>query len=172
MSRVRRWAWATIAAALALPAAAPAEVRLPSLVGSHMVLQRDVPARVWGWAAPGEAVRVSVGGASGGATAAGDGRWSVDLPPQPAGGPLTTVTRLATRREGGVWLVNKGVIYSCDGEALALLRSPCPLAGSINISTIFEDSRGRLWAGSDAGLAVLEADGGWRLLNDRFLNGC
>ena len=30
-----------------------------------------------------------------------------------------------------------------------------------------EDSRGRLWAGSDAGLAVLETDGSWRLLNDR-----
>jgi sialate O-acetylesterase len=87
MSSARRWAWATIAAALALPAAAPAEVRLPSLVGSHMVLQRDVPARVWGWAAAGEAVRVSVGEASGGATAGTDGRWSLDLPPQPAGVP-------------------------------------------------------------------------------------
>jgi diguanylate cyclase (GGDEF)-like protein len=30
-----------------------------------------------------------------------------------------------------------------------------------------EDSGGRLWAGNDAGLAVLQTDGGWRLLNDR-----
>ena len=47
--------------------------------------------------------------------------------------------------------------------------TPVPAApgGSVNISTILEDSRGRLWAGNDAGLAVLETDGRWRLLNDR-----
>jgi diguanylate cyclase (GGDEF)-like protein len=135
--------------------ALPPDVPFPRTVPYEMVI--DNKGNLWG-----------CGEWSGGGLARRDasGRWR-GWNKTPAGGPLTTVTRLATRREGGVWLVNKGVIYSCDGEALALLRSPCPLAGSINISTIFEDSRGRLWAGSDAGLAVLEADGGWRLLNDR-----
>jgi sialate O-acetylesterase len=42
----------TLAAALAAASVVPAaaEVRLPALVGGHMVLQRDQPARVWGWA--------------------------------------------------------------------------------------------------------------------------
>src|SRR5512144_1241398 len=88
MSSGRRRAFVTLAAALAAPAIARGEVRLPALVGSHMVLQRDAPARVWGWAAPGEEVRVTVGAANGAAVAGADGRWSIDLRPQPAGGPF------------------------------------------------------------------------------------
>ena len=37
-----------------------AEVRLPALVGDHMVLQRDTPIRIWGWAEPGERVTVQL----------------------------------------------------------------------------------------------------------------
>ena len=91
-------------------ATAAADVRLPALVGGHMVLQRDVPARVWGWAAPGESVSVSVGSASGRATAGADGRWQVDLQPQPAGGPfhMTIAGRNTIALEdvwfGEVWL--------------------------------------------------------------------
>ncbi len=50
----------SVLALLLTAAGTAADVRLPALVGSHMVLQRDVPARVWGWAAPGEAVTVAL----------------------------------------------------------------------------------------------------------------
>ena len=101
--------------ALAVCPVARADVRLPALVGSHMVLQRDAPARVWGWAAPGEAVRVSVGAARGEATAAADGRWSVDLPSQPAGGPftLTIAGRNAIALED-VWF---GEVWVASGQS-------------------------------------------------------
>lgn len=79
--------------AFLLMTAAPclAEVRLPKVIGSHMVLQRETEVRVWGWAEPSEAVRV------GGdwldrvlATTADDqGRWEVQLPTAKAGGPHT-----------------------------------------------------------------------------------
>ena len=39
---------------------ARADVKLPSIFGSHMVLQRDQKDRVWGWAEPGEEVTVEV----------------------------------------------------------------------------------------------------------------
>ena len=102
-------------AALAVCPAARADVRLPALVGSHMVLQRDVPSRVWGWAAPGEFVRVSIGAARGGATTAADGRWSVDLPPQPAGGPfsVTIAGRNALALED-VWF---GEVWVASGQS-------------------------------------------------------
>jgi diguanylate cyclase (GGDEF)-like protein len=105
---------------------------------------------------------------SGGGLARRDakGRWRV-WNKTPAGGPLTAVFRITRRQRGGVWLVARGDFFSCDGETVSHLDAPCPLSGSVNISTIMEDSRGRLWAGSDAGLAVLENDGRWRLLNDR-----
>ena len=33
-----------------------AEIKLPKLVSDGMVLQRDIPLKIWGWAAPGEEV--------------------------------------------------------------------------------------------------------------------
>ena len=45
-----------LGAVCALTASASADVRLPHIVSSHMVLQRDVPVTIWGWADPDEAV--------------------------------------------------------------------------------------------------------------------
>ncbi len=106
---------AALAAAPGLVVPAAAEVRLPALVGSHMVLQRDQPARVWGWAAPGETVRVSVGSAAGQATTGPDGRWSVDLPAQPAGGPFElTIAGRNTITLDDVWA---GEVWVASGQS-------------------------------------------------------
>ncbi len=53
-----------------------------------MVLQRDLPIHIWGWAEPGEKVSVTLEAASQTATADRLGHWSVYLPPRPAGGPF------------------------------------------------------------------------------------
>ncbi|MFZ1087286.1 MAG: sialate O-acetylesterase, partial [Terracidiphilus sp.] len=56
---------------------ARAQVTLPKILTSHMVVQRDLPVHVWGMATPGEEVRVSFRGESR-ATKAGElGRWSL-----------------------------------------------------------------------------------------------
>jgi sialate O-acetylesterase len=73
---------------LALSSAARAEVSLPKIFSSHMVLQRDMPIHIWGNANPGEKVTVSLNGATASATADITRRWSVYLAPQPAGGPF------------------------------------------------------------------------------------
>lgn len=68
---------------------------LPSIFSEGMVLQREMPVPVWGRAAPGAAVAVTLydGGrklATGEAPAAADtGRWRVVLPAVPAGGRYT-----------------------------------------------------------------------------------
>jgi sialate O-acetylesterase len=67
--------------------AAPAEVTLPNILGSHMVLQRNQPIHLWGWADPGEQVTASMLGATATTTAGRLGNWSLYLPPQQAGGP-------------------------------------------------------------------------------------
>ena len=64
-------------------------MRLPALVGDHMVIQRDTPVPVWGWAAPGEQVTVTFRGKGYAATPAASGKWQVALPATPAGGPYT-----------------------------------------------------------------------------------
>ncbi|MBL8724595.1 MAG: hypothetical protein JNK49_11140 [Planctomycetes bacterium] len=51
---------------------------------SHMVLQRDRPIAVWGWAAPGEAVSAEFGGTTATTVAAADRSWRVTFAAQPA----------------------------------------------------------------------------------------
>ena len=54
-----------------------------NLFQSNMVLQRDRPIKIWGWAAAGEAVRVSFAGQQQDAVAADDRSWSVTFPAMP-----------------------------------------------------------------------------------------
>ncbi len=65
------------------------EVKLPGLLSSHMVLQRDRPIHVWGWSDPGEKITVELHGVSRSATGNSMGVWSVYLPPETAGGPYS-----------------------------------------------------------------------------------
>src|SRR3954447_3473022 len=65
-----------------------AEVRLPKILSSHMVLQRDRPIHLWGWASPDEKLTVSLNGQSAESQADKLGKWSLYLPSQPAGGPF------------------------------------------------------------------------------------
>ena len=53
----------------------PAQVRLPSVIGDHMVVQQDKPFAVWGWAGKAEAVTVLFNGQEKQAVAAADGTW-------------------------------------------------------------------------------------------------
>jgi len=85
---------------LALITAASAQVKLPKVLASHMVVQRDLPVHVWGMASAGELVSVSFRGETGSTTASQLGRWSVYLKPGAAGGPFT-MTVQGTPAAGG-----------------------------------------------------------------------
>jgi sialate O-acetylesterase len=66
-----------------------AEVTLPKVFSSHMVLQRDMPIHIWGSAAPGEQIAADLHGSTNTATTDNLGHWSLYLPAQAAGGPYT-----------------------------------------------------------------------------------
>ena len=68
------------AVALLFSPVASADVKLPTVIDSHMVLQRDTPLTIWGWADAGEEVTVKLGGSSAKATTGEDRQWSVELP--------------------------------------------------------------------------------------------
>jgi sialate O-acetylesterase len=53
-----------------------------------MVLQRERPIHLWGWAQPGEKVSASFNGATQSTTTGELGMWTLYLPPQTAGGPF------------------------------------------------------------------------------------
>jgi sialate O-acetylesterase len=64
-----------------------ADVKLPALIGDHMLLQRDVPARIFGKAAPGEAISVTFRGQAVRAMTDALGRWEVWLAPMHPAAP-------------------------------------------------------------------------------------
>ncbi len=55
-----------------------------NLFQSNMVVQRDKPIPIWGWATPGETITVTFGEKTQLATAAADRSWKVELPAMPA----------------------------------------------------------------------------------------
>jgi sialate O-acetylesterase len=72
---------------------AQADPSLPRLFSDHMVLQRGVASRIWGWADPGEKIQVSLGQITREAVAGADRRWELTLPSMSAGGPFVLAVR-------------------------------------------------------------------------------
>ena len=116
-----------------LPAASYADVRLPKLFSSHMVLQRDMPIHIWGEAAPAEQVTVEFHGTTAGAAADKMGHWSVYLPPQPAGGPFALAVKGSTTVQFEDILM--GDLWLASGQS----NMEMPLKG-FNASTPIKDS--------------------------------
>ena len=90
-----------------------ADLRLASPLSDHMVLQREKPVAVWGWADAGEAVTVAFAGQSKTVTADAEGKWLLRLDALPASAEPRSlvVTGKADRRlevkdvlVGEVWL--------------------------------------------------------------------
>ncbi len=114
---------ATLAAAIrTLPdcklsaALLPADLWLPSVFSDHMVLQRDMPVPIWGTARPGASVNIAFPGKTITTTAAGDGSWKTELPPSPAGGPVTMeVSSSGAKRIYQDILV--GEVWLCSGQS-------------------------------------------------------
>ena len=68
--------------------------RTACIFTDHMVLQRDQPLPVWGWAAPGRVVIVEVGPHSARTRTNAEGRWRLTLPRLESGkGPLTMTVK-------------------------------------------------------------------------------
>lgn len=95
-----------------MSAQTPAKVRLPKLISDSMVLQRDVDLDIWGWSDPGTWITVRFNGGYYETKTGEDGRWTVTLPPQKAGGPYIMEVNEITIRDvlvGDVWL--------CSGQS-------------------------------------------------------
>ena len=97
---------------LLLSFSAFSDVKLPALVSNGMVLQRDVPVKIWGWANAGEKVIVSFKGKKLRALTDASGNWACTLPATPAGGPYEIKVNEVLLKDvlfGDVWL--------CSGQS-------------------------------------------------------
>ena len=83
----RRFAAALCCFSALFTVAAIAEVKPAALFSDHMVLQRGMKVPIWGTAAPGEAIRITLNGRTALTTAGPDGKWMARLRRLKAGGP-------------------------------------------------------------------------------------
>src|SRR5687768_7773984 len=112
----RSWLCVVASTALLVCAASlHAEVKLPSIIGEHMVLQRDREIPVWGWDTPGTEVTVAIGDGKASTKADKDGKWMVKLPAMQAGGPHTLSVEGTNRVELKDILV--GEVWLCSGQS-------------------------------------------------------
>ncbi|WP_461151415.1 sialate O-acetylesterase [Spirosoma pulveris] len=107
-----------------------ADVRLPNVFGSHMVLQRRKPVPVWGWADAGEKVTVTLANQTRATKAGKDGKWRVALDPMEAGGPYQLLVKgkknIVTFDD-----VLAGEVWICSGQS----NMEWPLAAAANAKT-------------------------------------
>jgi len=106
-----------VAIGLFATALASADIRLPAIIGDHMVMQQETRASLWGWADPGERIQVSASWSPDSATAlaGADGRWRVDLSTPAAGGPYTIA--LTGKNQLNLTDVLVGEVWLCSGQS-------------------------------------------------------
>ena len=96
---------------------AASELKVAKIFSDNMVLQRDMPVPVWGWADPGEKITVQFSGQKKSAIANADGKWMVRLNPLSASAQPEelTVTGKSGRQEFTNLLV--GDVWLCAGQS-------------------------------------------------------
>ncbi len=125
MIRLSRYAITLLLVCISAPL--HAELKLPSVFGKDMVLQRDLPVPVWGWANAGEEVSVEFSGQTKTTKSDQDGKWMVKLDALEAcaEGQTLSVTSDGKIELSGVLV---GEVWICSGQSNMEWR----LASSLN----------------------------------------
>lgn len=105
-----------------------AQLRLPKVISSNMVLQRNHEVPLWGWAGAGQSVEVTFNGKKIAGKADLEGQWKVKLPATKAGGPYEISIKSGTE---SIDLTNIlfGDVWVCSGQSnmewpLSLANNP------------------------------------------------
>ena len=105
-----------------------AKVKLAAPFADGMVLQREMPVRVWGTADAGEKVHVVFADAYVNAEADGTGKWMVELPPMPA----SKVGRTLAVNNIRISDVLVGEVWMCSGQS----NTDCPIWGAVRATAM------------------------------------
>ncbi len=92
-----------------------AAITLPKLVSDNMVLQRDVPVHIWGWANAREQVVVTFKSKQYHTVASAEGKWSIHLAVSQAGGPY----QMKLQGTNTIFIKNIviGEVWLCSGQS-------------------------------------------------------
>lgn len=112
MKKLLVLAWGLLAAGPVFP-----KVKLPSVLGSNMVLQRECDANLWGWASPSKKVTVTTSwdGRKYATRADADGNWLLKVATPAAGGPYTI--RISDGEPVVLENVMVGEVWICSGQS-------------------------------------------------------
>ena len=124
-------------ALLTLAGNAVADVQLPGIISDHMLLQRDMPVRIFGKAEPGEAVSVAFRGQTARTAADAVGRWEVwldPLTPGPAADMIVQAANTITVSDvlvGDVWVGSgqsnmQWAVRQSDNADAEIAGAACP----------------------------------------------
>lgn len=93
-----------------------AQLRLPQIFSDHMVLQREKPIQLWGWADSRDKIAIQIGETTYKTRAEKDGTWSIAIDEMKAGGPYSI--KINTKKEEVVFDdVLIGDVWICSGQS-------------------------------------------------------
>ena len=92
-----------------------ADVSLPNFFGDNMVLQRDKPIPVWGWASPKEKITVQFDHQTKTTKADKSGKWMIKLDDENAGGPYALIIKGKNTINFNNVMV--GEVWICSGQS-------------------------------------------------------
>jgi sialate O-acetylesterase len=97
--------------------ASVAEVRIADVFSDHMVLQRDKPVPVWGWATAGQRVSVTFAGQTKTASADAKGKWKVRLDPMAMSKEPREMVVTGQGKTHSIKDVLIGDVWLCGGQS-------------------------------------------------------
>ncbi len=106
---------AFITVLMMLPAWLFADVRLPQVLSSNMVLQRNQEIKIWGWANKGERIVVDFAGVVKKTRAGKDSTWMVTFPPMKEGGPYGMI--ITGKNKIVLDNILLGDVWICSGQS-------------------------------------------------------
>ena len=96
---------------------AKADVRLPAIIGSHMVLQQNSDVNIWGWCISGEKIKITTGWdtATYNTIGTSGAKWNIKIKTPTAGGPYT----LTINGNNKIILedILIGEVWDCSGQS-------------------------------------------------------
>lgn len=104
-----------------------ADVKLAAVFSDHMVLQQQIPLRIWGWAEVGEMVTVSIGANQATVETPENGRWEVKLPAMTASRTATSI-KVKGKNTVEISDVLVGEVWLCSGQS----NMEWPVAACVN----------------------------------------
>ncbi|AMP99864.1 hypothetical protein AY601_2990 [Pedobacter cryoconitis] len=91
------------------------QITLPGIIADSMVLQREVPLKIWGWASAGEKVSISFNGKNVKTVTGPGGKWMAKLPAMKAGGPFKM--KLIGKNTIVLKNILIGDVWLCSGQS-------------------------------------------------------